>query len=326
MFKRVYVKKVLLIVVVLTALVVGVALVTGEKPAAQASAPSSSRPLVAVSTFALYDIVRYVGGDAVDLFMVVPFGVDVHGFEPTPQDLARLSKSDLFVYSGAGLEPWAENFAATVNTLDVSKHVRLLYPEEDEGAAAEDKHVHEGHAHEHEGGADPHYWLDIDNMVAATKAVEKALGALNADAASMFHRKAEIYIAQLQMLDEHHKEVLGSCNQKMIVVNHNAFGYLSKRYGFEVKALAGLSPEAMPSARTMAELSDLVKEHRIKTIFFESFVSDALMQSLAKESGARVDVLQPLANIAAEEAAKGTGFKRLMEMNLNKLLHAMECE
>ena len=284
------------------------------QPEAPVEREESPRPAVAVSTFSLYDMLRYVGGEKIDLFMVVPFGVDVHGFEPTPKDLVRLTESALFVYSGAGLEPWAGAFAGKTKTLDVSTHVKLLQPHEEE-------HAH----HEHDEGADPHYWLDIENMIAATRAVAKALSEVDPSSSRRFMRNAEIYITQLYMLDNRYKDVLKSCKQPMIVVNHNAFGYLSERYGFEVKALTGLSPEAMPSAKTMAQLSDLVREHRIKTVFFESFVSDRLVQSLAKESGAAVDVLQPLANITAEEAAAGISYFQLMEQNLKKLSDAMEC-
>lgn len=315
------VKNVLAITLVLTVLIVSIAFLTGEGSGKKEIHVASSRPVVAVSTFALYDIVRYVGGDAIEPLMIVPFGVDIHSFEPTPKDFARVNKSALFVYSGAGLEPWAGNLVSTTKTLDVSKHVRLLYPEDD-------GQVHAGHRHEehgHEEAADPHYWLDVDNMVTATRVVEKALVELNGDAAPMFRRKAEIYISQLHMLDAHYREVLGSCKQKVIVVNHNAFGYLAERYGFEVRALTGLSPEAMPSAKTMAELTDMVREHGIKTVFFESFVSDRLIKTVAKESGANVDVLTSLANVEAGEAARGVGYKRLMEMNLNKILDAMEC-
>ena len=312
-------KKAFLIVAVMLFAVIAFSLFK-ESPLTQTSI---ERPVVTVSTFALYDIVRHVAEDKVDLFMIVPFGVDVHSFEPTPRELAKLSKSALFIYSGAGLEPWAETFSKSVKTVDISQHVKLLHLEEVD--PDDDQHdMHHGD-HHHAERVDPHYWLDMENMILATRNIEKALGEVVPNADSLFHRNAEAYITQLHMIDDRYKNRLSACKQSRIIVNHNAFGYLARRYGFEITALSGLSPEAMPSAKTMAKLTDLVKSHKIKTIFFESFVSDRLIKNIAKESGAGVDVLQPLANITADEAAQEQNFEQLMGRNLNKLSTAMEC-
>lgn len=281
------------------------------------SLKSESTPRVTVSTFALYDVVRHLAGDKVDLFMIVPFGVDVHSFEPTPKDLARLSDSALFIYSGAGLEPWAESFSKIVKALDISKSVKLRHLEE----------VHEGHnGHHHGEKTDPHYWLDMANMVLATREIEKVLLEILPEDKEAVHKNSEAYVRQLESIDKRYDAKLSICTRAQIIVNHNAFGYLAHRYGFEVHALTGLSPEAMPSAKTMARLIDMVRSEQIGTIFFESFVSDRLISNIAAESGAKVDVLQPLANITADEVEQGADLEILMMMNLQRLSTAMECE
>jgi len=270
---------------------------------------------VVVSTFALYDIARHLLGHDAQVQMLIPFGQDVHTFEPTPQDMIRVEKSRLFLYSGAGLEPWAEPFESYANALDMSRYVRLQ--EHEHGH-------HDGEEGEHHHAFDPHYWLDTDNMAGLVRGMEalfeRTFPALDA---SELHVRAERYVRRLETLDALYRKRLSECRIDTIVVGHDAFGYLAERYGFHVAAVTGLSPDMMPDARTMARLSDLVKTKGIKTVFYESFVSDKLADALARESGVGVAVLQPLANISADEI--GADYFRLMNENLLKLHDAMEC-
>lgn len=309
----------------------GVLLISDRPERSMHESASAEKTRIAVSTFALYDIVSNIAGDNVELFMVVPFGTDLHSFEPTPKDLVKLNQSALFIYSGAGLEPWAESFEGAMKRLDISRYVTLREleqsGEEGAGSAHHDakRHDDDHEDHDHEG-ADPHYWLDPTNMIRAAEAIEQQLGQLMPRYAKEFYRNREVYITQLHMLDNRFKSELGNCKQSMIVVNHNAFGYLAERYGFDVVALTGLSPESMPSAKRMAELSDLVREHHLNTIFFESFVSDRLIREIGNETGAAVETLQPLGNITADEVAQRLNYIQLMERNIGKIKTAMECE
>ena len=321
-------KKVLFPVIIIGVIIVAVTLFV---PSTVSRPLSKERPVVAVSTFALYDIVRSVAEGIAEPFMIVPFGTDLHTFRPTPQDLARLEKSAVIFYSGAGLEPWSKQLMADYDakSVDMSRHVELRYLDGREAAGHD--HGHDGHGHQLQeqadgGMVDPHYWLSVSNMIKATKEAEHALSVAMPEHARHFHRNSEVYITQLYMLDNRLKEELSACKQPMIVVNHNAFGYMAERYGFEVMALTGLSPESMPSAKRMAELTALVNDKGLNTIFFESFVSDRLITEIGNETGAKVDVLQPLGNITADEAAQQLNYIQLMERNLIRLKSAMECD
>ena len=282
----------------------------------------SQKAEVVVSTFALYDISRHLLEGQAEVQMLIPFGRDVHTFEPTPQDMIRVEKSKLFLYSGAGLEPWAAPFESYGNAVDMSRYVHLI-----EGGhhhhveEAHEDHDEDGHE---EGAYDPHYWLDIDNMILLTEAMQELFRKTFPDMdAKVLAARAQAYVERLKMLDELFKKRLSDCRLDTIVVSHNAFGYLGKRYGFHVASVTGLSPDTMPDAKTMAELSGFVEQKGIKIVFYESFVSDKLADALARETGVRVEVLQPLANITAEEI--GADYFRLMNADLLKLHDALEC-
>ncbi len=274
---------------------------------------------IAISTFSIYDIASHISQDTFNIVMILPFGVDAHSFEPTPKLMAKILESDLVIYSGAGLEPWTNSFEFKSRVVDMSKHVKLSEID----AKEHSEHEHEHHENE---SYDPHYWLDIQNMIIATKLICEEFIKLSPKDSELFIKNRDAYIANLQSLDAKYKEVLKNCKKDTIIVNHNAFSYLSKNYDFHIEALSGFSPEAQPSAKSMVRLIEHIKEHNVSTIFFESFVSDKAIKSIANEAKISVDVLQPLGNITKDEAEEKLTYQAIMLLNLEKLSKALECK
>ncbi len=300
-------------VLIITILIVVVIFVLSMQESENSTA---NKPRITVSTFALYDVSQKLLGEYADVSMLVPFGQDIHSYEMTPQDRIKIEKSQFFIYSGAGLEPWTHNFEALSNAIDMSKFVTLQY--------AEDEHHH--HEEQNLHAFDPHYWLDIDNMILITKKLQDLyVKAFSKEISKQIEYNASEYISMLKSIDALYKKRLFTCKHDEIIVAHNAFAYLASRYGFHVTALTGFSPDAMPSAKDLAILSDTVKKKGISVIFAEAYMSDTLMKSLSRETGSRVDTLQPLANITAQEASEFNDYKFLMQRNLKKLSLAMEC-
>lgn len=277
----------------------------------------NQKPTVALSTFSLYDIATHISQDSIDLVMILPFGVDAHSFEPTPKLMAEILNSSLVVYSGAGLEPWTESFEFKHRVIDMSKKVKLKH--------LDTPSHHEGHHHHTKMALDPHYWLDIQNMIIATNILCEEFIKLLPENKEIYLKNRDIYVEMLTSLDTKYKKTLSECKKDTIIVNHNAFSYLSKNYGFSVEALSGLSPEAQPSAKNMLKLIKHIEEHNLSTIFFESFVSDKAIKSIAAEAKVGVGVLQPLGNITADEADENLSYEDIMLINLEKISSALEC-
>ncbi|MEA2099563.1 MAG: metal ABC transporter substrate-binding protein [Campylobacterota bacterium] len=309
------------IIFVLIILLFALQMLVTKQDAPKASTASEIKPIISLSTFSLYDIAKHLVGDSVELVMILPFGVDAHSFEPTPKLMAKIQKSALVVYSGAGLEPWIDGFDFKSDVINMSKHVKLKELE----SKGHKHHEHHGESCSH-SGVDPHYWLDIQNMVKSTNIIKDALIKISPNLKELYENNAQKYITMLKLLDSEYKNELDECKLDTIIVNHNAFSYLSHNYGFHVEALSGLSPEAQPSAKQMIKLTQHVKEHNIKTIFFESFVSDKAIKSIASEAKVNVDVLQPLGNITADEAKKKLTYEDIMRKNLEKISKALECK
>ncbi|NPA59108.1 MAG: zinc ABC transporter substrate-binding protein [Epsilonproteobacteria bacterium] len=274
------------------------------------------KPTVMLSTFSLYDMAKNIAKDTFEVGMILPFGVDAHSFEPTPKLMAKILDSDLVVYSGAGLEPWTHSFEFKSKVINMSKFVHLI----------KSKKHHKSSSHEHHGALDPHYWLDIQNMIDAVGVLTKEFITLLPQNKELYNKNKDNYIKMLKSLDTKYKDTLSECKKDTIIVNHNAFSYLSKNYGFHVEALSGLSPDAQPDAKSIINLMQHIKEHNVSTIFFESFVSDRAMMSISKEVGVKLDVLQPIGNITADEAKQNLSYEKIMLLNLEKISTALECK
>jgi len=288
----------------------------------------NSKPMVALTTFALYDITKHIAQDSVKIINILPLGVDPHSYEPTPRLIANIEKSALVVYSGVGLEPWTQGFSFTNRAINVSKYVDLRELSEVEIHEHSTEHKHENIHHDEtaiHGAQDPHYWLNFSNMQKITELITQELIKIAPNNKKVYLQNRDAYIIMLKNLDEKYKKALLSCKRDTIVVNHNAFGYLSEKYGFEVESLNGLSPDAQANAKNIIRLIHIIKEHNISTLFFESFASDRAIKSIADETNVAVDVLQPLGNITADEAKQHLTYEAMMLKNLEKLSKALAC-
>ncbi len=293
-------------------------------PKTESSAPL---PSVSVSTFSLYESARAVAGEALDVRTIIPLGSDAHMFSPTPKEVARIGEASLFVYSGAGFESWAEPLRSTlpqsVKVVDMSKYVTLIRNEEEHAEHHDDAHEHE---EEHDHGAyDPHYWLAIDNMIAMTRKFEEEFSKLSPANAPLFRRNAQAYVVELQKLKSEYASGLKECRNRLLVSNHDAFGYLAHANNLESVSVIGLSSDEQPSAKNIADIVSLVQEHGIKTVFFEALINDNVAQTISRETGARAVSLQPLENISEDELKSGETYLSIMRQNLHKLREAMEC-
>lgn len=301
-----------------------------------------TKPIVSVSTFSLLEAATMVAGEAMDVRSIVPLGSDAHMFSPNPTQVAEISGAALFVYNGAGFETWAENLKnvlpKTTQVLDMSQHVTLRKSEEEHHDEHADEANHKEHAHDehhdehaddehahHHGAYDPHYWLDIDNMIKMTQTLDAEFSKLLPAKAEQFHKNATVYIAELQKLKSEYATGLAECKNRTLISNHNAFGYLTHANKLENISVIGLSSDEQPSAQTVAHVVEVVKEHGMKTIFFEELINDNVSQTIAKETGAKALPLQPLENISEDELKSHQTYLTIMRENLKKLREAMEC-
>ncbi len=309
----------------------------------------TDRPTVVASFFPIAEVSRAVVGDLANVIVITPEGTEPHDYEPTPKQIEQILSADVFFMNGAGLDPWGEKLHTDLETkqvavLELTDGVALkeggAHEHHDEAAheetgehhdedqhAAEEVHADEaGHAHEDETGKDPHVWLDPTVMMRAATALRDEMMSIDPNNATQYAQQTQVFLSALESLDAAYKTGLSTCEKDSIIVSHDAFAYLSGRYGFTTHAIAGLSPSAEPSAKQLAELAAEAKENGTEYIFFESLVSPKLAQTLAAEVGAKTLVLTPIEGRNEEEAAANATYISLMEQNLNNLKTALACK
>jgi len=268
---------------------------------------SNGRTVVA-SFYPLAFAAREIGGDEVSVTDLTPRGAEPHDVELSARDVKRIQDADLVVYLGSGFQPAVERAVrdAEGTTIDLLEGIELRAP------PAHDEHEGE----EAEGGetADPHVWLD---PMLYARVVRRIADELGADSAP--------FVSRLDALDADYTRGLGDCRTREFVTSHEAFGYLAARYRLEQVAIAGVSPEAEPTPRELEEITEHVRESGATTIFFETLVSPRVAQTVARETGTRTDVLNPVEGLTDDEANRGEDYFSIMRANLAALRKALEC-
>lgn len=269
------------------------------------------KPLVVASFYPMYEFARQVAAERAQVVSLVPPGVHGHDWEPSPQDVAQVRRARLFVYNGAGFEPWADKLikeAAGPSTVVVMASQGLTVARA--GAS---------------GDVDPHVWLDPLLAQRQVEAIRVALERGDPAGKSAYAAHADAYREKLAALDTRFDAGLRDCARRDVVVSHAAFGYLTRRYRLEQVAVTGLAPQAEPSPAALAAIVRTARERKVAAIFVEPLVSPKLAETLAREVGVRLLTLNPIEGVTRQEAAEGAGYIELMARNLESLRDGLGC-
>ncbi len=274
---------------------------------------ASGKPLVLTSFYPLYYLTTQIAGDRAEVRSLVPTGTEPHEWEPSARDVTDIKKSAVFVYNGAGLEPWVEK------TLAAAPSTKRVVVEAAQGLtlAPPPTGTEVG-----KFTVDPHVWLDP--TLAKTIATNVAAGLTQADPGGKetYARNLADLVARLDTLDTQFKEGLRECARRDIITSHAAFGYLASRYKLEQIAVEGLSPDSEPTPSRIVEVTKLARTRGATTIFFETLVSPRVAETIANEMGARTLTLDPLEGVQDE---KTQTYFTVMAGNLANLRTALGC-
>ena len=277
---------------------------------------------VVTTIFPVYDFARAVCADKAMVIMLLTPGLEAHSYEPKPSDIATLADSSLFIYTSAGMEPWATDLISSMGTgsndrvLEAGLGVPVLL----EAADEEDEHTKGGSLHEDEHAQDPHIWLDFSNAQYMVRRIAEAMANLDPDNAEYYRDNAESYCLRLEELDRKFLEVASGASTRTIIHGgHYAFGYMSIRYGLKYSAVQGFSPDTEPSPRQMSELAEALKKEATGYIFYEELIEPRAAKVIAEETGASMLMLHAGHNISKEDFEAGVSFIAIMERTLESL-------
>jgi manganese/iron transport system substrate-binding protein len=292
----------------------------GGSPNPAASPPGKGKLKVVATTTLVGDVVRNIGGEDIQLDVLLPAGVDVHSFQPTPQDVAKIANADVIFANGAGLEtflqPMLQNAGSQAKVVSVSDGVKIL--------AAPDLHTSQP-TDVHTGG-DPHTWFDPNNVVLWTQNIAKALGELDPAHTAGYNANAQKYQAQLKDLDTWIRQQVSQIPEanRQLVTDHDTFTYFADHYGFKLvgAVIPGYSSLAEPSAQDLASLEDAIRKLGVKAVFVGQTANPAMSERVTQDTGIH------LVTLYGESLSKPDGpaptYLDFMRYNVNAMVNALK--
>jgi zinc transport system substrate-binding protein len=271
--------------------------------------PNQSRIKVVASFYPIYEFVKMVGGNNVNITTLIPIGVEPHDFEPTIQQIQNAESADLIIYNGAGLEKWIDKIDSKFK-IDASQGLNLFKGNDSESA----------------GTYDPHVWLD---PVLAEKEVENIRDALvKVDPANSqyYQSNADKFVAELNNLDNKIKTELTTCDKKDFIAFHNAFTYFANRYGLNQHSILGITPEGEILPQRLQEVIQTARDLGLNIIYSEDLVDPRSAEVIAQEiPNGKVLILSPIEGINADEQKAGIGYLDKMNEDIDNLKIGLQC-
>lgn len=273
---------------------------------------------VVASFYPMQFLAEEIGGNHVSVTTLTKPGVEPHDLELSPRQIGGLGDADYILYL-KGIQPAVDDAIAQSgvrNSVDAAKLTTL----EDHGTeTGGDEH---GHAHEGEGaGADPHIWLDPVKYAEVAKGVGKSLEKADPNHAADYRTNTDALVKKLDALNTSYQAGLRTTTTKTFITTHSAFGYLAERYGLVQEGIAGIDPEAEPSPARIKDIHTIAEKSKATTVFFETLASDKTAKTVARDTGLKTDVLDPLEGITAK--SKGDNYIEVMQSNLAALQKAL---
>ncbi len=248
-------------------------------------------PLKVVTTFTVIaDMARNVGGEAVEVVSVTKPGAEIHGYEPTPQDIVGAAGADLVLWNGLGLERWFEQFLSNLGEVPAATLSDGVQPISISGG-------------DYDGRPNPHAWMSIDNALIYVDNIEKAFSGLDPANAATYAANAKAYKARLAAALDPLKAQIAALpeDRRWLVTCEGAFSYLARDLGLQELYLWPINADQQGTPRQVRAVIDGVRAHRIPAVFCESTVSSAPAEQVARETGAAFGGVLYVDSLSAED-------------------------
>ena len=273
------------------------------KNTASVNSTKENKIKVSVSFNALREFVSYIGKDKVNIYTVIPDGVEPHDFEPKPKDLKEIGSSKLFIYNGLGMESWVLKTIDSIGsnelvTLDSSKGCNLIKVN---------------------NSYDPHIWLSLKESKKQCENIKDALIKVDGKNKDYYEKNFKELSINLDKLYKDYENKFKDIKNKNFVTGHSAFGYLCRDFDLKEMSVEGVFAEGEPTPQKLKELVLFCKDNKVSTIFMEELASPKVSQTLAKEVSGKVEKIYTL-----ESKEDNLDYIKSMEYNLNKIYDSLK--
>ena len=268
---------------------------------------------VSASIIPIADFVRQIGGDYVELNIVIPPGANPHVFEPSPEQLVNFSDSDIFVFVGSGFEFWKDKFISSSG----KKEMILVELSKDEELL--DEHEHKEHEHEeHNHVKNPHIWVSPEKSLKFIPIIEKSLSEIDPKHASEYKKNAEIFKEKILKLDKECKENIANFKNKKFLSQHASWSYFANDYGLEEVGNIEKFPGREATPAEIEELIKTAKSYQVNVIFTDAQFSEKAAKAVAESGNLKIVSLDILGN------TNNISYIDMMNNNLEKISEVMK--
>ena len=290
----------------------------------------SNKFSVVTTIFPQYDFVRQIAGDNVDLTMLLTPGTESHSYEPSPQDIIKIQKCDLFIYVGGENDIWVDEIISSMGekapkTMKLIDCVDTVMEETVEGMEHDHDHSHEEENENHEEEIDEHVWTSPKNAIKIVDIITETLCKLDPDNDESYKTQSSDYIKNLNELDLEFKEVVNDGSRRTLVFGDRfPFRYFADEYNLEYYApFSGCSTETEASASTIAFLIDKIKSENIPVVLKIELSNGKIAETIAEPTNASILTLNSCHNVTRDEFQNGATYLSLMQENLKVLKEAL---
>lgn len=288
---------------------------------------------VVCTVFPQYDFVREIAKDRVNVQMLLPPGGEAHSYEPSPKDIIALKEADLFIAIGGESEHWAMHLlegselkgTPTLLLADVVTTYAEEVTEGMEGSGHGHEHSEKCDHDEHEAEFDEHIWTAPQNAVLMCRAISKALCEADPENTEFYQNNTDVYCNRLTDLDSEFKKAADDAKRNTVIFGDRfPMRYLIEAMGLQYyAAFPGCSSKTEPSAKTLAFLTDKVKNDNIPVVFYMDYSDARIADAISRETHAKAIRLYSCHNLSKEDLSEGETYLSLMQKNLSALKEAL---
>lgn len=275
---------------------------------------------VVTTFYPMYFLAQRIGGDLAQVDMLLNKGQDAHAYESTAQDVVAVQNADLFIYQDDEMEFFVQDLLSVVDSndtyvLESTQGLELLEGDHHE----EEEHGEEAHEEGHRHDYDPHTWLDPIFFSEQALNVKDAFIEVDPDNTAVYETNAQALVEDLEALNNEFIDSLRALEDRTLVVQHEAFGYLTHAYDLEQVAITGLITNAEPSAQQLVEISKFISENEVEVIYIDPATSTSISETIANTTGVELRPLRTLEFVSNDEMEQGMDYLTLMRENLEQL-------
>lgn len=269
--------------------------------------------MTVVTTFTVIeDIAKNVAGDAANVESITKAGAEIHEYEPTPKDIAKVQNADLILYNGMNLERWFEKFyqdAKDVPAVVVTDGIKSIPIK----------------AGAYKDLPNPHAWMSVSNALIYVENIKNAFIAHDPANKEVYIKNAQVYSQKIKALDAPLRAKLDQIpeNERWLVTSEGAFSYLAKDYGLKEAYLWDINAEQQGTPQQVKALIDIVRANKIPVVFSESTISDKSAKQVAKESGAHYGGVLYVDSLSEKDGAVPT-YLDLLNVTVSTIVKGFE--